>query len=120
MPHAVIEGGLTPRSVWERFEPVFERRGDDVLRVDRAFLDAEGRCVLLQTLVASGGLKQEFFIRIARRRDGALTVRLEPLTDPEKTEGVQNALAVVAGRLLRLAPGLRLVSSNLPGLSPDT
>ena len=47
-----------------------------------------------------------------RPRDNGLTVRLEPLTDPEKTPGVRRAIAQVAQRL-RSASGASYGTSNI-------
>jgi len=113
MPHAVIEGDLDIRRVWEAFEPLLERLGDGVIRVDRAFLDREGTSVLLESLAVGQGLKQKFYIQVSRRKEGGATVRLEPLTDPEKTPGVKRALGLTARWVLGLQPGLSIGATNI-------
>jgi len=96
MPHVVIEGELEVRLVWEQFEPILARRGEEIIKMERAFLDREASSVLLETLVVSQGLKQRFFIQVSRKKAGRMTVRLEPLTDPEKTPAVKEALGMIA------------------------
>jgi hypothetical protein len=113
MPHVVIEGDLEVRQVWERFEPILARTGDQVIKMERAFLDKEGSSVLLETLVVSQGLKQKFFIQVSRKKSGGVTVRLEPLTDPEKTTAVKEALGMTGRWVLGLAPGLRFGATNI-------
>lgn len=68
------------------------------MKFDRLYLDTGERAALLETLVVDRGHPQRFFIQMTAR-DGAVMVRCEPLTDPEKTIGVKRALALAAHRL---------------------
>ena len=50
---------------------------------------------------------------MSERAEGHLTVRLDPLTDPERTASLRLAVAVLAHRLLRASPGASWGPSSL-------
>lgn len=87
------------------------RDGGFIVKGERIFRDPEAQTLLIETLVVDRGHTQKFFIQIARRREDTI-VRLESLTDPEKTPGVSRALAVVAHRL-RESTGATYGKSNI-------
>lgn len=111
MPHVILEGDIDLDEVARRHEPFVERDGDRLIKAERLYLDSRGRAALLETLVVERHHTQKFFIQL-QLRPGGLTVRLEPLTDPEKGAGVKRALAMVAHRI-RLATGCRYGSTNI-------
>ena len=98
MPHVVLEGRITIDDCQGRFEPFVVREGELLVKIERFYRERDGRAALLETLVVDRGHTQKFFIQLSPRGDG-LTVRLEALTDPEKTAGVRRALALVAHRI---------------------
>ena len=113
MPHVVVEGPVVPADLREGFKPLFERNGDDVLKIPSVYIETTGVEALLDTLVVESGHPQRFFIQV-RRRDEGVVVRLLPQTDPEKTPGVKRALARVAILMRDLHPGAsRFGSTNL-------
>ena len=115
MPHVVLEGAVDLRQLGTKFEPMFRRWGDDLLKIEQLYVERQGGEVLLDTLVVESGHRQHFFIQLTRRQEGAV-VRLLPQTDPEKTDGVKRALAVVAAWVCGLTPGsCRYGSTNLGG-----
>ncbi|HEU4401001.1 MAG TPA: hypothetical protein VFT43_02735 [Candidatus Polarisedimenticolia bacterium] len=111
MPHVVLEGPVSLEQCQARFEPFVVREGDLLVKVERFYRESAGRAALIETLVVDHGHTQKFFIQLSPR-DGGLTVRLEPLTDPEKTTGVRRALALVAHRI-RQTSGCAYGSTNL-------
>ena len=111
MPHVILEGRVTVTEIALRHEPFVQREGDLLVKADRLYLDTRTRAALLETLVVDRGHTQKFFI-LLEERAGSLMVRLEPLTDPEKSAGVKRALALVAHRI-RQATGCRFGSTNI-------
>ncbi len=111
MPHVVLDGQVTIEACQERFEPFVAREGDLLVRVERFYRERDGRAALLETLVVDRGHTQKFFIHLSPKGEG-VTVRLEPLTDPEKTPGVKRALAMVAHRI-REATGCAYGRTNI-------
>jgi hypothetical protein len=100
----VIEGPLDLSQAGREFRPIVQRDGNDILKVERLYLSTDGEEGLLDTLVVEAGHRQRFFIQVRLREGGGATVRLLPLTDPEKTDGVRRALARVAAWLRGLRP----------------
>ncbi|HYS78933.1 MAG TPA: hypothetical protein VEO94_08850 [Candidatus Dormibacteraeota bacterium] len=111
MPHVVLEGRVTIDEAGRRFEPFVVRERDLVIKAERFYRERDGRAALVEMVVVGPGHTQRFFIQLAPRQDG-LTVRLEPLTDPEKTPGVRRAIARVAHRLAA-ATGARYGNTNI-------
>jgi len=102
MPHVVLLGSISIQDCVGRFDPFVVREGDLVVKTDRCYREARDRAALIETLVVERGHTQKFFIQISGK-EGGLTVRLEPLTDPEKSPGVRRAIALVADRIRRIS-----------------
>lgn len=111
MPHVVLQGPVSLEECQELFEPFVWREQDLVIKIERFYRERDGRAALIETLVADRGHTQKFFIQLALKGEG-LTVRLEPLTDPEKTPGVRRALALVAHRI-KVASGCEYARTNI-------
>ena len=111
MPHIVLQGSVDVARCRALAVPFAVREGERLVKVERLYADAAGQAALLETIVVDRGHAQKFFIQIGAR-EGGVTVRLEPLTDPEKTGAVKRALAIVAHRI-REATGCRYGSTNI-------
>lgn len=111
MPHILIEGANALGEVARRHAPWSDRRGDLLVKFDRLYLETMGRAALVEALVVDRGHPQRFFVALQARDEGIM-VRLEPLTDPEKTVGVKRALALMADRL-RSESGGRYGATNI-------
>jgi hypothetical protein len=46
-------------------------------------------------------------------KEDRAVIRLDPLTDPEKTNGVKMALALLAKSILQQFPNLKVIKTNL-------
>lgn len=112
MPHILLEGPASIPDLQAAHRPFTVREGERLVKVDRFYADERGVAALVETLVVERAHTQKFFIVVAVR-PGGLSVRLEPMTDPEKSPGVKRALAIVAERLRR-ATGGRYGSTNIP------
>jgi len=53
---------------------------------------------MLSKAIAIDQKTQSFYI-VVMKRENKITVRLDPITDPEKTDGVKIALALMAKRI---------------------
>jgi hypothetical protein len=111
MPHVVLLGPVDLEGCARRFDPLVVREGDLVVKFDRCYVEIGGRAALIETLVAERGHTQKFFIQLSVKEDG-LTVRLDPLTDPEKGPGVRRAIALVAHRVHQVT-GCRYGNTNI-------
>ena len=111
MPHVVLEGRIGVDDAARVFEPFVIRDGERIIKAERFYREKDARSALIEMVVVDAGHTQKFFIQLSPRA-GGLTVRLEPLTDPEKSPAVKSAIAQVAHRL-RSATGAAYGSSNI-------
>ena len=119
MPHVVIEGSLDLAEFARSFEPILLRREGDVLRADALYLERGGRSLLLEALVVEAGRKASFYIKIAAHDRGSVTVRVDPMTHPDRSAGVRELVARVGQALLAFAPQARLARANVVIPSPS-
>ena len=113
MPHVVIEGVTDLGEFARTWTPLVVRRGGDILRADQIFLSSDARACLIDALCVEARRKQPFYVRIAVHDRGSATVRVDPMTHPERSEGVRELIAHVGARLLAATPGGRLGVTNL-------
>ncbi|HTO51803.1 MAG TPA: hypothetical protein VMR50_00335 [Myxococcota bacterium] len=113
MPHALIAGDCDLAAFARDWTPLVVRRGADVLRADQVYLEPGGRALLLEALCVEAGRKQPFYVKISLHDRGSATVRLDPMTHPERSEGVRALVAEVAARLLAATKGARVEKTNL-------
>ena len=113
MPHAVIVGDTDLAAFARAWTPLVVRRGADVLRADTVYLEAGGRALLIEALCVEAGRKQPFYVKISAHDRGTTTVRIDPMTHPERSDGVRALVAEVAARLLATTPGGRVEKTNL-------
>ncbi|MBW2282225.1 MAG: hypothetical protein JRG76_12385 [Deltaproteobacteria bacterium] len=113
MPHVVVEGDVDLVAWAEAFEPLLVRRGGDVLRADAVYVAKDGRTALVEALAIEAGRKLPFYVKIARHDRGSATVRIDPLTHPERSDGVREIVALVGEDLLEHTAGAVLGATNL-------
>lgn len=118
MPHVVVEGTGDLREFAQRLEPVVERDGNGIRRTGDVLVSTRGTHLLIEAVVVESGRNQRFFVNVSAHDHGA-TVRLEPLTDPEKTPGVKRLLATIAARLAAHFPEARYGKTNLQEYLPS-
>jgi hypothetical protein len=113
MPHVVIEGVANLSAFAFVWRPFVLRRGEDILRADQLYLAKDTRACLIEALCVEAGRKQPFYLKIAAHDRGSATVRVDPMTHPERSPGVRDLVAHVGALLLRATPGGRVGTTNL-------
>jgi len=113
VPHVVIRGSVDLAGWARGFEPLLLRRGGDVLRADRIFLDAGGHTALIEALVLESRRKLAFYVKISAHDRGSATVRVDPLTHVERSDGVKELVAQIGAELLARTPGATVERTNL-------
>ena len=113
MPHVVIAGDCDLAAFARAWTPLVVRRGSDVLRADELYLERGGRGILIEALCIEAGRKQPFYVKLSAHDRGSTTVRLDPMTHPERSAGVRALVAEIAARLLASTPGARVEATNL-------
>jgi len=93
--HAVISGDVILEEILGRLERTTYREQDTglIIRTEDFLLNKRKDTLLLKVVVVEER-PQAFYIMV-NKREGELTVRFDPTTDPEKTEGSEIALALI-------------------------
>ncbi len=99
MPHVVLENINSAKLAFDSVVPFTTRLEGGVLKVTDKFLNAAQNTALVESLAVENGNNQSFFVELSQKQN-SLTVRLLPLTDPEKTPGVKMIMAMVAKQIL--------------------
>lgn len=94
------------------FRPCSEKRPESIISLLDVFLNRTRNRALVETVAVESGRSVRFLIEVKDRRDG-VTVRLEPMTDPEKTPAVKRSVARVAQMVHSLSEHCRYGKTNL-------
>ena len=119
MPHVVIDGHCDLRG-YARDLPMLLLRlpGGDLLRTQAVFVEREGRALLIDALAIESGRKTPFFVRVQAHDDGRLSVRVDPGSQVERTDGVKRIVAEIGADLLAQTTGASVRVTNLVLPSP--
>ena len=110
MPHIVFDGKVDLVKIHDSFKPIFLKT-DSIIKIKETYLNVAANNLLLSTLVIDE-LHQEFFIEILSGSEKT-TIRLYPLTDPQKTDSVKNAMVLVSKIIQKHHPELQIGKTNL-------
>ena len=109
MSHIVLNQQVDLLEFLKSFLPYFQK--SSLIRISNIFVDNNGLSALLPVVVIDE-LHQEFSIRISTSPK-KITIRLLPLTDPEKTNFVKRSLSLVYFLLKQFDSSLIVTKSNL-------
>jgi len=98
MPHIVLEKAKNVQECYDAIEPIVKPIDNGILKITDKYIDYRKNSALLESIVVENGKPQNFFIQLSSKKD-AVTVRLFPLTDPEKTNGVKTLMGIVAKKI---------------------
>ncbi len=112
MPHVVLKGQVDMEELFRRLKPVFVKTERGILKATDSYMDRGGRNIIVDSLAIEGGERVRFLMAIGLREDG-IVVRLFPVPEVEKTEGVKRVLAETARQLLQAFPDLEVGETNL-------
>jgi hypothetical protein len=98
MPHIVLENINDTKEAYEILTPFVKPTQNGILKFIDKYINAKEESVLLESLSIEDGVNQKFFVQLSPKKS-SLTVRLFPLTDPEKTKGVKTIMAMVAKQI---------------------
>jgi len=112
MPHVVVEEAGDLQGLYQAFTPMIHRSGNEILKVQEFYLSSSRKDALLESVTIEQGVTCAFFVQL-KSHEKAITVRLLPATDPEKTPAVKKLMALVAGFIRKVYPGSRHGKTNL-------
>ena len=112
MPHIIIEGPASVESFYRDFTPVNIREQNTILKIEEAYLSTDRMNVLLDCVVVEDRNLITFYLHVAQK-EGKITVHIDSMTDPEKTDGVKRLIAFVGHKLKAQNPACRYGQTNL-------
>jgi len=112
MPHIVLENISDVKHAYEAITPFAEKTEKGMLKVTDKYINSAGQVVLVEALAIEDGRNQNFFIQLSGKTS-SITVRLLPMTDPEKTNGVKTIMAEIAKQIKDTDPNITYGKTNL-------
>ena len=109
MPHVVLDRSMNLHDFSILFKPIFQK--SPLIKIHKMYTDIDGSNALFSTVVIDNS-HHEFFIQVMTSNDRT-TIRLLPVTDPEKTDAVKQSLANLALEIQQFYPDMKIIKSNL-------
>ena len=110
MPHVVFDKKINLDNLASQFKQVM-LKDPFLIKLQNIYIDKEKRSALVSAVVIDTQHRQ-FFIEIVTR-EGKTTLRLFPLTDPEKTDGVKMSLGLLANMIQGIEPECVITKTNI-------
>ena len=110
MPHVVLNKTIDLQEFAKKFGEII-KKDNGLIKIENIFVDKNNQIALLPALVVDKE-KQDFFIQILTNEEKT-TIRLLPLTDPKKTDGVKTALGLVTSELIKYEQNASVVRTNI-------
>lgn len=95
MPHVVLEKASSVKKCFDAVNTGAHKIEGGILKITDKYLNEKEDSALIESIAVEKGKAQTFFIQLSSKGE-AVTVRLLPLTDPEKTNGVKTLMGLVA------------------------
>jgi len=112
MPHIVLENINSTKDAFKAIQPFSSKIEGGILKVMDKYINSSFESALVESLAIENGINQTFFIHISQKKS-SLTIRLLPLTDPEKTNGVKSIMATLAKQIKDTNPLIEYGKNNL-------
>jgi len=109
MPHIVVDKQVDLLDFSKSFSPYLQK--SPLIRISNIYVENNGLSALVSVVVIDE-LHQEFFIQVSASPKKT-TIRLLPLTDPEKTDSVKKSLFLVYSQMKKFDSSLSVLKSNL-------
>ena len=110
MPHVVFDQKLNLSEFANQFEEKILKT-PSLVKLQNIYVDKAERSALVSSVVIDTYHRQ-FFIEIVTR-ENKTTVRLFPLTDPEKTDGVKRSLGLLSNLIQKSNPIFVITKTNI-------
>ena len=112
MPHIVLEKVKSVKACSHVIEPMMQRGEKGILKITDVYMNHNENSVLIESIAIEDGKNITFFIQLSGKGE-SVTVRLLPMTDPEKTNGVKKIMALVAHKIKQSNPNITYGKTNL-------
>ena len=114
MPHIVLSGSILLSNTFEHMYKILfkdQKKSNIIVRIEKYYINQPGDIILAKAVAVDDQKPQSFYIMVMYREDKT-TIRLDPITDPEKTDGVKIALALMAKRIQEIEKAHNLYVSK--------
>lgn len=114
MPHIVLSGSISLSQVFEHMYKILfkdQKKSNIIVRIEKYYINQPGDIILAKAVAVDDQKPQSFYIMVMYREDKT-TIRLDPITNPEKTDGVKIALALMAKRIQEIEKAHNLYVSK--------
>ncbi len=98
MPHIVLEKAKSVKECFDAITPMMEKLPNGILKITDKYINNQETSALIESIAIEDGNSQNFFIQLSSKGD-AVTVRLLPLTDPQKSKGVKTLMGIIAKKI---------------------
>jgi hypothetical protein len=115
MPHVVFDKKIDLEEFLKQFQPITSRERGIIKLLDCFVNKNKDRAVI--TALVIDDIHQDFLIELDAK-ESTTTLRLFPMTDPEKTVGIKTAMGLVAHSVLYVSPNTRIVRTNIEEFIP--
>jgi hypothetical protein len=113
MPHVVLSGEYDFTRIHRQFKKkIHKLDSTTIIKYDDSFINNDNNFILIKTIVIENQQAQSFYIMVMQKAQ-QLTIRLDPLTDPTKTNTVKKSLGLIAQELLNNNNDLKVTKTNL-------
>lgn len=116
LPHVVFSRKIDLLDLSKNFTGLFQKN-PVLIKISAIFVQNNGFSALLPTIIIDN-IHREFLIEISTTKLKT-TIRLYPVTDPDKTDGVKLSFALLAKYLLVVYPDLKITKSNIFDYTDD-
>ncbi|MCB2156976.1 hypothetical protein KQI84_19025 [bacterium] len=112
MPHVVLQGPTTLEDIWLAFNPTDFREDDVTFKAQECFLSESKETMLIRSLVVERNFPKNFFVKLTQR-EGEITIGLEKLATPERTDAVKRLLGLFAWKIMQVDPEMSVLKTNI-------
>ncbi len=111
MPHIYIQGEISLDRIWKDLKP-FKEIHPSPISLDALYLHQDATNLLFRMTVVEENRGQRFHFLASLKPDGII-LRIDPYSDPIKTDVVKRAMAIIADRIRELEPESSYGPSNI-------
>ena len=115
MPHVVFDKIVDLEEFSRQFQLIINKQSG-IIKLEDVFVDKD-KSKASVTAIVIDDLHQDFMIELDAKENTS-TLRLFPMTDPQKTDGVKTALGLVAQFVLFMSPNTRILRTNIEQFIP--
>ena len=126
MPHVILQSPLNLTEIAEKFEPQTiavplptavapETPNDDTIRINfnDAYQSVRDQKILVETYINENLVRQRVGLTIRRRAEGDILINLHEVGFPRPTEGVKQAIALLAQWVMDLHPDTKIIKNTV-------